>query len=193
MPDGWIGFPLANTDPRTDVQDFEFLVQFWEATRERQRALGTLRWPRHSEIWYEGTITGFTDNGDDTYTLADDEATWNGGGDNPWAEFDTGAEIPWAPTQWRVFIEWSTDDYRNFVKADVLSWTTSTLTVKSILDYLTSKEVGSLSDLVGKKYVIVRGGLRHLLAAAVARVSAGDGTHQGQPDRRYGRHLRAYD
>jgi hypothetical protein len=153
--DGWEGFPLDNTD-NNDTQAYEFLIQFWESIHEKYKAIGTRRWPRMSEVWETGTITSVVANGDETYTLTSTGKDWTGGGDNPWNPAAEG-EIPWAPNSWRVIIEWSPDDYRSYVISDILSWTADTLTIATITDYLTSKELDSLGTLAGKTFFITRG------------------------------------
>jgi hypothetical protein len=155
---GWNKMPMASgTMPSglvQSVREFEWLVQFWEAVREREWVLGHKYWPRQSQSWYTGTIGAMTDN-----TLTNASGLWlKTGTNNPWT--GTVNSDPFAPPSWGVFIEaGGYKNYRKVLYADIVDWTSGnpgTLYIPKIQDYIVSKEITSTSELVGKEFFIVR-------------------------------------
>lgn len=162
----------------TDTQEWAWLIKAWYAMRQRPWCHSSTidpRWPRSSVPFYAPSSLGGFVTAITATTLTDEDATeWDGTGPVPWA---TGEEDPF-PAQlggWKIVIERGPSDYGTFAEgdendpafldpvpvviADITDFsdagTTQTITIEDISDYVTSGEIGALSELVGKPYWII--------------------------------------
>ncbi len=171
----WFNLPINTA---TNIHDHRFVNQFHKALQERAWAAGTCIFPEPSWQWYSGTVTGITATTlTDANARPDEDGVGQGWcvadqpnpGDswkNPWACANPPDPFvdPWdyVPTTWTVVIDDTPPedglrpDPMRVVKADITSWTATTLTIDDISDYVTSGYVTSLASLVGKRYYIIR-------------------------------------
>jgi hypothetical protein len=149
------------------LNSWYFLIQAWQATREKFRATNTQDFPQTSHPWEIGTVAGITDNMDGTYTLTDGSdplKNWSlpvtGGYTTGmlWAGA-VGSELPFRPTQFDVIISFDEDDPSQQVRAQISANTTGTpgtLTITDFSDYFTAHCVPGYAGAAGKRYTIVK-------------------------------------
>lgn len=141
----WSGWPPSTGD---DVQSWGFLKQAYYALRERAQATGQEHWPKTNNVWLEGTVTGATNT-----SITDSTQDFGGSGKWPWTVLVTDIST------WDVIIDvGGNTDPRLIVRATISSWTSTVLTVSSVADYIAEGIISSASDLVGKRYFLIKNG-----------------------------------
>src|SRR5690348_7431104 len=89
---GWNLVPPPNA---TDIQLYNWIVQFWLAARERAWAVGGLHFPGTSFVWASGIVASMTNNGDGTWTISDPNANGGAGYDvDRWFGFTAPPDTP---------------------------------------------------------------------------------------------------
>ncbi len=178
---GWVSWPPATG---TDFQSYCYLIQLYQAIRERYWCLGRGAYPLRfgNTSWGYGVITAITDNGDGTLTITDSGANWADGtgscSGHKFAGYSCDGS-PWIPSDYDVMIELGqgplpaissssstperepnhTTDYRRVFRTHINDNTTTTLNVEDTLkDYVTAGYVTSLSDFVGGAMWMIRTG-----------------------------------
>jgi hypothetical protein len=145
----WVNLPLT-TSTQQSVRELPWIAQFYSAIREREWAVGRLYFPTQSSSWYSGVVSGAT-----ATTITDSSQTsWDGTGDQPFASGEAG-NVDGAPGTFDIVIEGAdSTDQIAVVRARItnINPATDTLTITDITDYVTSNEIGSFSDLIGRPY-----------------------------------------
>lgn len=141
-----------------DIQSWLFQRQYWRAGRERAIVCGLSdegRWPQGNVVWFRGTITAVTAtsievSGAGWSTAPKRWVAWTSPpGTNQPADYDVYVDDPA-----------QLDDPTHVVRATISDHTADTLTVSDMTEWVTSRTITVLNDLVGRKCnIFERGGL----------------------------------
>jgi hypothetical protein len=147
----------------TDIPLYPWVIQFWQAARKRAWAAGAAFWPRTNHAWTQGSVYTLTDNGNGTYTLTDNAASYLPAVNNRWFGYSD-VSAPTIPPYYDLVFD--DDDETKVARSPILGSTISGATGTYLLDtaalqaFVDSKQIPSIASLATKKYyVIVRGGL----------------------------------
>jgi hypothetical protein len=146
-------FPFSQGDY---VQAYlDVVLELHAGFSERWRAAGNYWFPKQTTYHGRGTVpsgitaTSFTDPDANDGNGWDDTAT----DQNPWQKVLEDKRLDGNPG-WYLVID--NCDANKVIKTRVTSWTATTINYVSIQDYLTSGYLGSLTELEGQDYYIIR-------------------------------------
>lgn len=145
-----------------DIQAWFFVRQYYHAIGEKHCALfGNFRWPQYNAEYDSGTITAVI-GGSGTFELIDDTKDWSGfplgcSGTSRWFNVTCSGD-PNTPPFYDIVIEaGGTEDETMIVRGQIVGGASdSVLVPDSIVDYVTAGIINDVSDLIGKRYAIIR-------------------------------------